>query len=112
FNDLKMMDPGRGYWVHVTINDTWTTTRMAEDNKAVVWGIPGFEEKESNQYSYESITHNPIDTDEENNNEIDVVPEAPIDKNNDERIDFSLFPLIILITFVFAEIVLLHKRRR
>jgi len=111
-NDLKEMQPGSGYWVYVTINGTWPLTRVFENNKIVVWEVYGLEEKENYHNNYEPLTHNSIDIDEDNNNEIDEVPEAPIDKNKDERIDFSLFPLIILITFVFAEIVLLRKRWR
>ena len=111
-NDLKEMKPGRGYWIYITINDTWTTTRMSEDNKAVVWRVYGLEGQIDDQGDYETITHNPIDTDEDIYNQIDVVPEQPINKNKDGRLDFTFFPLIILIALVFAEIISLHKRRR
>jgi len=111
-NELKEMQPGCGYWVYVTINDTWVRTRVVEDNKMVIWRVHSLEQEGISHDNYEPLTHNPIDTDEDNYKEIDVVPEEPITKNEDNRLDFSFIPLIILIAFIFAEIIILHKRRR
>ncbi|MHA2096985.1 MAG: sialidase family protein, partial [Candidatus Hodarchaeales archaeon] len=97
-NDLKEMQPGRGYWVYITINDTWVRTRVAEDNKVVVWKVYGLEEKGNDQRIYESIVENPMDIEEEDSYQIDNIPEKPTITDKENNLAISLIPLIILIT--------------
>jgi hypothetical protein len=40
-NDLKDMQSGNGYWVHVTINDTWSRTRAVDYNNVAMWTVHG-----------------------------------------------------------------------
>jgi hypothetical protein len=112
-NDLKEMQPGRGYWVYVTINDTWVRTRVGEDNKVVIWRVG--EPKEiivTDQPIFESMIKNPIQMDEEDNYQIDIIPDNPTKKDDGNNLAISLIPLVILIAFVLTEIGLLHRKRR
>jgi hypothetical protein len=112
-NDLKEMKPGCGYWVYVTINDTWVRTRTFADNKVVVWQVGEFKEKiVNNQPVYERTIKIPTKIEEDDYQMDNVNDEKPIIRNEENNLAISLIPLIILIAFVFAEIILLHKRRR
>ncbi len=109
-NDLKKMQPGRGYWVYVTINDTWVRTRTVEDNKVVIWRVSESEEKVlNNQLIYEPTIENSIEMKDNDDFQFDIIPEESAIKYERNNFTFSLIPLIILIAFVLAEIRLLHK---
>ncbi len=110
-NDLEEMKPGFGYWVYVTINNTWIRTRTPDNS--VVWVIPGLGEKEGYQRIYEPIIENPIKADKEGNFQDDIPPEElPTSKNDNNEMNFSIVPLIILIVLIFVEVRLLHKRKK
>ncbi|MEE9150317.1 MAG: hypothetical protein V3U20_00595, partial [Thermoplasmata archaeon] len=49
---------------------------------------------------------------EEDDYQIGIVPEEPINKYQRNSFAVSLIPLIILIAFVFSEFVLLQKKRK
>jgi len=111
-NDLKGMQPGCGYWVYVTINYTWVRTRTVENNKVVIWRIG--ESKEiiiDDQPIYDPTIKNPIEIEEEDNYQMDIIPDEPTIKDKEENFAISLIPLIILIALIFTEIVLLHKKK-
>ncbi|UCE73938.1 MAG: exo-alpha-sialidase, partial [Methanomassiliicoccales archaeon] len=109
-NDLKEMRPGGGYWVFVTINETWARTRTVEDGKVVIWRVHGLDQMECDRLSYESMFEDPIERWEEDDYKVNIVPDQPTDKDKKDNFAISLFPLIILITFIFGEIVLIHKK--
>jgi hypothetical protein len=111
-NDLKEMKPSYGYWVYITINDTWVRTRTNEDDKVVDWRVHRYEEKDPNRPKYDRIFEKTVETDEEDDYQIDIIPNQPIVNEKEDNFAVSLIPLIILIAFVFAEIALLHSRRR
>jgi hypothetical protein len=111
-NDLKEMKPSHGYWIYVTINDTWVRTRTNEDNKMVIWRIGGSEEKIVNdQPIHEPTIESPTEIGEDDFQIDNVENDEPIIKHQENSLAISLIPLIILIAFVFAEIILLHKKR-
>jgi hypothetical protein len=110
-NDFKEMKRGYGYWVYVTINDTWVRTRTVENDKIVVWNVHGIEEKDADQHKYDSMFENPIEIEEEHDFKIDNIPEESTIKDKGNNFAISLIPLIILIAFIFVEIILLHKKR-
>jgi len=112
-NDLKEIKPGFGYWIYVTINDTWVRTRVGEDNKMVIWRIG--EPKEiivSDQLIYEPTIKNPIQMDEKDNYQIDIIPEESTIKDEGNKLVVSLIPLLILTAFILAEIKLLYKKKK
>jgi len=112
-NDLKEMQPGRGYWVYVTINDTWIRTRTTEDNKMVIWRIGGPDENfVYNQPIYVPTIENPIKIDEDDYQIDNVEDDEPIKKQQENNLAISLIPLIILIALIFAEIISLHKKKK
>jgi hypothetical protein len=111
-NDLITMEPGCGYWIYITINDTWAATRTTNDNKVVVWRIHGFSRELGNQDYYKAISHSQMETDEESDYKIDISPEEPIPNQGVNRLDFSVISLIILFAFIFVWTTLFHKRRR
>jgi hypothetical protein len=112
-NDLKTMEPGRGYWVYVTINDTWIRTRLAEENIMVIWRVGGSEEEIVHyQPAYEPTIENPIEMKDNDDFQIDIIPEESTIKDEGNNLAISLIPLIILTAFILAEIKLLHKKKK
>jgi hypothetical protein len=113
-NDLKEMQPGRGYWVYVTINDTWVRTRTIENNKMVIWRVSESKEKIiNNQPIYDPTIKYPIEMEEEDDYQMDNVDdEKPIIRDQENNLAISLIPLIILISFIFAEIGYFHKNKK
>ena len=82
-------------------------------NKIIIWRVSDSKEKIVNdQPIYEPTIENPIEMEEKDVYQIDNVPEKTIPKDKENNFAVSLIPLIILIAFVFAEIILLHKKRR
>ena len=114
-NDLKEMKSGRGYWIYITINDTWIRTRTIEDNKIVIWRVGESEEKVllNNQPIHELTSENSIEMEDEDDYKMDnVIEEEPIIRNNENNLVHSLVPLIILITIIFVEIKIFNKKRK
>jgi hypothetical protein len=111
-NDLKEMKPGYGYWVYVTINDTWTRTRTVEDNKMVVWQVNGMMQNGWNQLNYKPTYENPNEMKEEDDSRINIAPDLPTVKDNEDNLIISFIPLIILAVIVLAEIKLLRKMKK
>jgi hypothetical protein len=112
-NDLNEMQPGRGYWIYVAINDTWTRTRTYEDNKMVIWRVGESEDEIiQDQHIYRPTYENQIGMEEDDDFQIDNIPDVPAIRVKKENIAVSFIPQIILIAFVLTEIGLLHRKRR
>jgi hypothetical protein len=112
-NDLNEMQPGRGYWLYVTINDTWVRTRTSEDNKVTIWRVGESEEKIlNNQPIYELTIENSIKMEEEDDYLLDNIPKKPTINDKEDSFTVSLIPLIIFIAFIIAEIGLLRKKKK
>jgi hypothetical protein len=112
-NDLKEMRPGGGFWVYVTINETWVRTRTVEDNKMVLWRVGESEQKVLyDQSIYESTIESPTKIEEDDYQIDNVEDDKLITKDQENNLAISLIPLIILIAFVLAEIGFLHKRKK
>jgi hypothetical protein len=112
-NDLEEMQSGRGYWVYITINDTWTRTRTSEDNKVVIWRVGGSDEEIVNdQPIYDPTIKNPIEIEDDDLRKDIVKNDKPIIRDQENNLAISLIPLIILIAFIFTEIGLFHRKRR
>ncbi|UCG70281.1 MAG: exo-alpha-sialidase [Thermoplasmata archaeon] len=113
-NDLKEMQPGRGYWVYITINDTWIRTRTVEDNNVVIWRFSDSDEINGyDQSVFKRTIRNQTEMEKEDDYQMDNVDnEKQIIRNEENNLAVSLIPLIILITFIFAEKGYFHKRRK
>ena len=108
------MKPGFGYWIYITINETWIRTRTIEENNVVIWSVSGSEDEiVHDKPVYKLTIENPIEMEKEDDYKRDNVnDQKPIIKNEKNNLTISLILLIILIAFVFAEIVLLRKKKK
>jgi hypothetical protein len=110
-NDLKEMKSSCGYWVYITINDTWVRTRAVEHDKYVVWRVDGLKEKEANEYYNNPLIESPLKIENEDYFQTKVIPEEPLSKNEYNRIEISSIQLIFLIVLIFISIKLINKRQ-
>jgi hypothetical protein len=111
-NELNEMQPGRGYWIYMIINDTWTRTRTIDD-EVIIWRVGGSEEKiVNNQPFYRPTIQNPIEIEDDDEQKDNAEDDKPIIKDQENNLAISIIPLIILIALILAEIILLHEKKK
>jgi hypothetical protein len=108
-NDLKEMKPGYGYWIYVSINETWVRTRTQDNYKMSNWRIGEPEKFTIDNPNYEGINDDSFML-EEDDFKRDYIDDDPIIKNQENNLAISLIPSIIMFTLVFVEILFFIKR--